>query len=52
MLNIECDQVALDELKNAFKFNDAILRELIINRKEAITTESVMMKKEKETRDA
>ncbi len=52
MLNIECDQDALDELKNAFKFNDAILRELIINRKEAITTESVMMKKEKETRDA
>ena len=52
MLNIECDQVALDELKNAFKFNDAILRNLIINRKEAITNESVMMKKEKETRDA
>ena len=52
MLNIECDQVALDELKNAFKFNDAILRNLIINRKEAMTNESVMMKKEKETRDA
>ncbi|MFZ4077329.1 MAG: 30S ribosomal protein S6 [Legionellaceae bacterium] len=52
MLNIECNQAALDELKNAFKFNDAILRNLIINRKEAITTESVMMKKDKETRDA
>lgn len=52
MLNIECNQAALDELKNAFKFNDAILRNLIINRKEAITNESVMMKKDKETRDA
>lgn len=49
MLNVECNQAALDELKNAFKFNDAILRNLIINRKKAITQESVMMKKE--TRD-
>ena len=46
MLNIECGQIALDELKTAFKFNDAILRNLIIRKKEAIITESVMMKKE------
>ncbi|MDP3705797.1 MAG: 30S ribosomal protein S6 [Legionellaceae bacterium] len=46
LLNIECNQVALDELKTAFKFNDAILRNLIIKKKEAVTTESVMMKKE------
>ncbi len=53
LMNIECSQVALDELKTAFKFNDAILRNLILQRKEAITIESIMMKKEKETtRDA
>lgn len=53
LLNIECDQEALDELNSAFKFNDAILRNLILKKKEAITTESVMMKKEsKEYRDA
>ncbi|MCA0403662.1 MAG: 30S ribosomal protein S6 [Proteobacteria bacterium] len=52
LLNIECDQAALDELKNAFKFNDAILRNLIINKKEAITAQSVMMKKEKDDRAA
>ena len=52
LLNIESSQVALDELKNAFKFNDAIIRHLIIQCKAAITQESVMMKKEKETRDA
>lgn len=46
LMNIECDQLALDELKNAFKFNDAILRHLIIKQKNAVTTESVMMKKE------
>lgn len=52
LMNIECPQVALDELKTAFKFNDAILRNLILQRKEAITMESIMMKKEKEiTRD-
>lgn len=48
LLNIECNQEALDELKNMFKFNDAILRNLIINKKEAITGESALMKKDKE----
>ena len=52
LLNIECNQTALDELKTAFKFNDAIIRNLILIQKEAITVESIMMKKEKETRPA
>lgn len=52
LMNIQCNQETLGELKNAFKYNDAILRYLILNQKQAITTESVMMKKEKETRSA
>jgi small subunit ribosomal protein S6 len=52
LMNIECNQAALDELKNAFKFNDAILRNLIIKRKHAITQPSVLMKKEKDERAA
>ncbi|KTD41412.1 30S ribosomal protein S6 [Legionella parisiensis] len=52
LLNIECSLEALDEIKNAFKFNDAIIRNLITRQKQAITTESVLMKKEKETRSA
>ncbi len=52
LFNIECNQAAMDELKTAFKFNDAILRNLIVSKKTAITGESVMMKKEKETRAA
>lgn len=55
LINIECNQVALDELKNAFKFNDAILRNLITNQKQAITAESSLMKlmkKEKDNRAA
>lgn len=52
LMNIECSLEALEELKNAFKFNDAILRNLIVLKKHAITTESVLMKKEKEVRTA
>lgn len=49
LMNVECCQASLDELKNAFKFNDAILRNLIIKTKSAITVESIFLKKE--TRD-
>lgn len=46
LMNIECNVEALEELKNLFKFNDAILRNLILNKKHAITGESVLLKKE------
>ena len=52
MMNVECNQEALAELKNLFKFNDAIIRNLILCQKHAVTSESVMMKKEKEPRAA
>lgn len=50
LMNIECNLETLEEIKNAFKFNDAILRYLLTVQKEAITSESVLMKKEKETK--
>ena len=43
-MNIECDQKTLEELEHAFKFNDAVLRHLIIKTKEAETEPSIMMK--------
>lgn len=43
LMNIECNQESLDELNEAFRFNDAILRRLVIKRKDAITEPSVMM---------
>lgn len=52
LLNVECTQVALDEIKNAFKFNDAIIRNLITVQRQAVTNPSVMMSKEKESRVA
>ena len=52
LFNVECDLATLEELKNLFKFNDAVLRHLILNQKYAITSESMLMKKEKDTRTA
>ena len=46
MMNIECAQETLDELESAFRFNDAVIRNLIIRRNEAITEESAMAKKD------
>jgi small subunit ribosomal protein S6 len=43
-MNIECDQATLDELEHAFKFNDAVLRHLIVKMKKAETGPSPMMK--------
>ncbi|MCU0803470.1 MAG: 30S ribosomal protein S6 [Burkholderiales bacterium] len=47
LMNIETDQEALDELEHAFKFNDAVLRHLVVKMKGAVTTPSPMMKEEK-----
>jgi len=42
LLNIECDQAVLEEIKGAFRFNDAVLRYLVIARREAVTAASPM----------
>jgi len=43
LMNIECDQEALDELEHSFKFNDAVLRHLVIRMNGPITSPSPMM---------
>lgn len=47
LMNIECDQETLAELEHGFKFNDAVLRHLIIGKDESVTVPSPMMKEEK-----
>ena len=47
LMNIECGQEALSELEHAFKFNDAVLRHLIVATSEAKVAPSPMMKEEK-----
>ena len=42
LLNVECGQAVLDEIKGAFRFNDAVLRHLVISRDKAISAASPM----------
>lgn len=44
LMNIECDQQALDELENAFRYNDAVLRNLVLAKKAAETGVSPIMR--------
>ena len=48
LMNIECDQTTLDELVSAFRFNDAVLRHMVIKRDSADTEPSPLMKKDDE----
>ncbi len=47
LMNIEVDQETLTELEHAFKFNDAVLRHLIVAKREAVVAPSPMMREEK-----
>ena len=47
LMNIECDQETLNELEHSFRFNDAVLRHLIVKMTKAFTAPSPMMKEEK-----
>jgi len=44
LMNIECNQETLDELERAFRFNDAVLRNLIVCRERAVTEASPLAK--------
>jgi len=48
LMNIECELETLRELESAFRFNDAVLRSLVIKRKNAVTTPSPLVKENEE----
>lgn len=43
LMNVECDQPTLDEMNDLFKFNDAVIRNLIIKKKTAVTEPSFLV---------
>ena len=51
LMNIECDIAVINELNGLFRFNDAVIRYLILSRKQAVAEPSPMAKTkdEKET---
>ncbi len=51
LMNIECAKETLDELNSAFRFNDAVLRNLVMNRDEAVTEASPLAKSREERDD-
>src|SRR3546814_20504798 len=46
MLNVECTGKALAELEDNFRYNDAVIRTLVIRRDEAVTGQSEMLQAE------
>lgn len=46
LMNIECDQEALNDLEHAFKFSDAVLRHLTLRTNGPVTEPSPMMRQE------
>ena len=46
LMNVECGQDVIDELNSTFRYNDAVLRSMVIRRDEAVTAESPIMKQE------
>jgi small subunit ribosomal protein S6 len=48
LMNIECGQETRNELETAFRFNDAVIRSLILARKAAVTSPSPLVKEKEE----
>ncbi|WP_283788082.1 30S ribosomal protein S6 [Bermanella sp. WJH001] len=42
LMNIECDNETLAELNNTFRFNDAVIRSMVIRTKDAVTGDSAI----------
>lgn len=51
LMNVEASNDALEELTTTFRYNDAVIRNLVIRRDEPVTEESPIMKAEKESRE-
>jgi small subunit ribosomal protein S6 len=51
LMNVEAEQAVLDELVTGFRFNDAVLRHLVMRRDDAVTEQSLIMKNKDEKGD-
>ena len=51
LMNVECGQEVLDEITSIFRYNDAIIRNLVIKRDAAVTEISHIQKAENENRE-
>lgn len=51
LMNVECSEAVLDELTTNFRYNDAVLRHLVIREDQAVVEESPIMKSERDSRE-
>ena len=51
LMNIECNDAVLNEITTLFRYNDAVLRNLVIKMKDAVTGESLILKQERESKE-
>ncbi len=51
LMNIECNDEVLTELSSAFRFNDAVIRNIIMRRSEPVTEPSPLAKLKEETEE-
>ncbi len=51
LMNVEANQEAIDELTTNFRYNDAVIRNMVMRTDEAVSDESPIMKAEKESRE-
>lgn len=52
LMNVECDSESLGEIQHAFRFNDAVLRSLIVRQDQAVTEPSPLAKSAEEESEA
>ena len=51
LMNIECGNEPLDEITKLFRYNDAVLRNLVMKTRDAVTEESLILKGERENKE-
>ena len=51
LMNVECGQESLTELTNAFRFNDAVIRHLVLIQQEAVVEPSVLLNEKDDRRE-
>jgi len=51
LMNVECDQESLTELANGFRFNDAVIRHVILAMNEAVTEPSPLLRDRDERKE-
>ena len=51
LMNVEASNDAMDELTTTFRYNDAVIRNLVVRRDDPVSEESIIMKQEKEQRE-